>query len=117
MGLQPGLSPLKRAIGLGLLALLASTGGRAVDQPPPGTAVIVRDAAGLRQAIATAQPGTRILLAPGDYAGGLYFSSLHGAPGNPILIGAQDPTKPPILRATENGLQISGAAYLELRDL
>jgi hypothetical protein len=67
--------------------------------------------------VATARPGTRLSLAPGTYEGGLYFSSLHGAPGKPLVIGAADPKRPPVIRATGNGIQISDATYLEIRDL
>src|SRR5437588_8326856 len=66
----------------------------------PGLAadVRVRDAAGLKAALRGAGPGTRVLLAPGEYAGGLFFSNLSGAAGKPIVIGAQDPASPPRIR-------------------
>src|SRR3712207_2637860 len=74
-------------IGLAL-ALLAA-------RPAPGQEVTVRDVAGLRRAVAAARPGTRILLAPGEYPGGLNFSGISGAAGQPVVIGAQDPKDPP----------------------
>jgi hypothetical protein len=86
-------------------------------ESPAAVTVVVRDAASLRAAVATAQPGTRILLAPGTYPGGFHFSQLQGAPGQPIVLGAEDPTQPPVLEGGANGIQLSDPAYLELQDL
>jgi len=77
----------------------------------------VRDAAGLAAALKQAAPGTRVLLAPGDYAGGLLFSGMAGAPGRPIVVGAEDPRNPPRFRGGAESLHLSDVAYLELRDL
>lgn len=40
--------------------------------------VRVKDRPGLERALRSARPGTRILLAPGTYAGGLQIAGLHG---------------------------------------
>lgn len=77
----------------------------------------VRDAAGLRQALAAAGPGTRILLAPGEYAGGLSLRNLHGAAGKPILIAAADPAHPPRITGGNSAFQLSDVSHLELQDL
>ena len=53
--------------------------------------VNVTDDAGLRSAIANARPGDRILLAPGEYAGGMGFGAVQGAEGSPIVIAGADP--------------------------
>ena len=71
----------------------------------------------LRRAIAQATPGARILLAPGEYAGGMYFANVRGAPDQPIVIAAADPARPPRIRGGGASLQFSDAAYLELQDL
>lgn len=77
--------------------------------------VRVRDAEGLRRAVAAARPGTRIEMAPGDYRGGFYFADLRGARGRPIIIAAADAKNPPVI--TGDGLQISEATFVELHDL
>jgi len=79
--------------------------------------VRVTDSAQLRQAVRHARPGTTVLLAPGEYTGGLYFENVRGEPGRPITIAAQDAQKPPVIRGGGTGLHISKAAYLELRGL
>lgn len=102
--------------GVRLLAALWCLGGGAEAAPEPVT-VSVRDAAGLRRAVAKAEPGTRILLAPGEYLGGFSFSNLQGAPGKPIIIAAADPNNPPVIRGRAEGMHLSDATYVELRDL
>lgn len=79
--------------------------------------VMVRDTNQLRQALANARPGARILLASGRYAGGIFFTGLRGAPGRPILVAGADPKNPPVIAGGDTGMQLSDAAYLELRDL
>ncbi len=84
------------------------------------------DAAGFRAAVAAAQPGTRLLLAGGTYAGGFRFSDLRGEPGRPIIIAAADPAQPPVFRDGNNGLNIDdggkiatpeSARHIKLRGL
>ena len=95
--------------------LLVLVAGPALAQPGP--AVGVRDVAGFRRAVAAAGPGTRILLAPGDYPGNFFFQNVHGAAGRPIVLAAADPARPPRLVGKVTCLQFSGASHLELRDL
>ena len=71
---------------LPLLALLALAPAAAAQQ--------VRDTAGLHAAIRAARPGSQILLAPGNYAGGLYVSNTDGTADRPIVIAAADPERP-----------------------
>jgi hypothetical protein len=97
------------ALFLGLLLPLLST-----SQPE---VVRVTNSEQLRQAVRNARPGTTILLAPGEYTGGLYFENVRGEPGKPITIASQDPQKPPIIRGGGEGIHISRAAYLDLRGL
>ncbi len=80
-------------------------------------AVTVRDAAGLRAAVAAAQPGARILLAPGRYPGGFSFSNLRGETNRPVVIAAADPQNPPVIEGGANGMQLSDPAFVELHDL
>jgi hypothetical protein len=67
--------------------------------------------------VASAEPGTRILLQPGVYDGGNYFSNVRGEEGRPVVIAAADPAQKPVIRGGTEGLHFSGVAYLELRDL
>ncbi|MDW8207672.1 MAG: right-handed parallel beta-helix repeat-containing protein [Chloroherpetonaceae bacterium] len=79
--------------------------------------VRVRSVPELRQALAGVRPGTRILIAPGEYSGGLYFANLHGAPGRPIVLAAEDRANPPRFVGGNNVFQFSDVSYFELQDL
>lgn len=71
----------------------------------------------LQRAASNAKPGTRILIAPGTYRGGLSFRRLRGAIGKPIILAAQDAKRPPVFKGGNSGFQFSEPAYLELHDL
>ena len=79
--------------------------------------VAVRDAAEFRAALAATKPGTRLLLAPGNYTGGFHAANLRGEKERPIVIAAADPTQPPVFRDGNNGLHLSNPAYVELHNL
>ncbi|WP_165250430.1 right-handed parallel beta-helix repeat-containing protein [Paludisphaera soli] len=79
--------------------------------------VDVSTPAQLRRAVAEARPGTTIRVAPGRYAGGLYFERLRGEPGAPIVIRGADPKRPPVFEGSSFGFQMSRVAHVELRDL
>ena len=104
-----------RQAALALVLCLVSLGGCLAAQEP--AAVVVSSSLQLRQAVAEAKAGDRILVAPGEYEGGLFFKRLRGEPDRPIVIAAQDPAKPPVIRGGGNGMQLAGPAYVELRDL
>ncbi len=83
----------------------------------PQECITVRTTAELRQAVLQARPGTTILLAPGEYQGGLFFTNIKGEPDKPIVIAAADPNNPPVIKGGGECLHFSEAAYLELRHL
>lgn len=71
----------------------------------------------LRESLNKATPGTRIEIAPGVYEGGVSAGNLRGSASKPIVICASDPQKPPVLKSSGTGLHLSGAEYIELRDI
>ncbi len=93
-----------------LLALLANVAAFATDLP-------VRTAAEFRATVPAAKAGDRILLAPGNYGGGFFFTDLHGEAGQPIVIAAADPAEPPVFSDAKEGLHLSVPAFVELHDL
>lgn len=93
----------------------AIPGATAGDAGSP--AVVVRDGGQLAAALGRAGPGTRILLAPGTYRGGIYAGLLRGAPGRAIVIAALDPRRKPIIRGGGEGMKLADPAHIELRDL
>lgn len=73
------------------------------------TVVRVSNGDELRRALAAARPGTRVLVAPGEYEG-FFVSDLHGASGQPIVVEALDPAHPP---RVNGGVQLSEVSELE----
>lgn len=82
-----------------------------------GADVKVNNAAELRAAVEEARPGTRLMLASGNYGGGFHFANLRGEEGRPIVIAAADSQRPPVFRDGNAGLHLANPAYVELHDL
>lgn len=101
---------------LGLMFCLSATANGQSPQDANGATVEVKSRSGLLEAVGSAKPGTTILLAPGVYEGGLHFKDIKGEAGKPIVIGALDPQRPPVIEGG-SGIQLTDPAYLELRDL
>ncbi len=78
---------------------------------------VVCDRAALIQAVRQAQPGTTVRIAPGQYEGNLFFANLRGTGEAPIIITADDPANPPVFVGGNEGLKLSGVAYVELHHL
>ena len=79
--------------------------------------VKVNGPAELRTAVASAKPGTRLVLAAGNYGAGFHFRNLRGEEKQPIIIAAADPRNPPVFRDGNTGLHLSNPAHVELHNL
>ena len=77
----------------------------------------VRSRQELVDAVNDAKAGTQILIAPGEYRGGLSFRDLQGLPKKPIILAALDPDHPPEIVGGGSCIQLSRPAHVELRDL
>lgn len=93
-----------------IFVCLAPPSARAADMK-------VSNAAELRAALSAAKPGTRVLLAGGNYGGGFQFANLRGEEGQPIVIAAATPENPPVFRDAPVAFHFSNPAYLELHNL
>jgi hypothetical protein len=94
--------------GLLLIALLL---------PPPGD-IRVADSGELRAALKRVRPGGRILLAPGEYEGGVWIEKLNGTKGSPIVIEAADPENPPLFKGRgSEAIHLADCNHLVLRSL
>ncbi len=71
----------------------------------------------LARALRAAKPGTKILVAPGKYAGGLSQAKLRGTKESPIVIAGADAADPPFIEGGGSGLHLSSPEHVELRDL
>ena len=88
-----------------------------ISQKVMATEKSVRTAMEFRDAVATAQPGDRIILAPGNYSGGFHFNGPRGDTNSPVVIAAAEPANPPVFEGGSSGLQFSKAMFLELHNL
>lgn len=79
--------------------------------------VSVSSDAELRAALARAAPGTRILVAPGAYAGGVVASGIRGTESRPVIVAGADPANPPVFRGGSSGWHLTQVEHVELRDL
>lgn len=77
----------------------------------------VKDRDALLSALRSAKPGTTILVAPGNYQGGLSASKLSGEKGKPITVRAADPKQPPVFEGGASGIHLSGCSFVELGHL
>ena len=83
----------------------------------PAEDIRVTNGSELRAAVAGAKPGTRILLAGGDYGAGFQFANLRGEEGRPIVIAAADPKQPAVFHGGNVAIHLSNPAYVELHNL
>lgn len=75
------------------------------------------DRAALVAALASAVPGTTILIQPGTYAGDIQIVDIHGTADAPITITSADPMNPAIIGSAGEGLKFSDAQYLKITSL
>ena len=85
------------------------------EQDIPAVRVANREE--LESAIRVAQPGTTILLAPGNYQGDLTARNLRGTQARPITIAGADHNNPPVFESGRSGLHFIAPHYLTLRNL
>jgi hypothetical protein len=71
----------------------------------------------LARALASAKPGTTILIAPGTYRGGFSARGLAGTKESPIVVAGADPKDPPVIEGGGSGLHLSSPGHLKLRDI
>lgn len=99
-----------------------AAGRRAQDPAPRSEAngsrvVVVSTTAEFRAALSGATPGTVISINPGRYEGNSARRGLTGTAAAPIVIQGRDPRQPPVFVGGSNGLQLSDAQHVTLRDL
>ncbi len=79
--------------------------------------VRVADDAALRQVLRAAQPGTRIVIAPGKYRPEVYAANLKGTAEAPIIIEGADAKDKPLFQGGRQGLHFSDCTHLTLRNI
>ncbi|MDD5055449.1 MAG: S-layer homology domain-containing protein [Candidatus Peribacteraceae bacterium] len=90
---------------------------------PAHPVVLVASREALKAAVASAVPGTTVLVAPGTYAPtniwndqtGLYLHDIHGTSGAWITIRGLDPAHPPVIADTNlDGITVDNCSYLNI---
>ncbi len=71
----------------------------------------------LVRAVRSAKPGTKVLIAPGTYRGGLNFNQLRGAKDNPVVLAASDSKRPPVFEGGASCFHLTDPSYVELNNL
>ncbi len=71
----------------------------------------------LREALTNAKPGDTILIASGDYSGGLHLDTLQGTAQSPIIVSGSDSLAPPLFTGGNSGMHLVRPEHLELRHL
>jgi hypothetical protein len=83
----------------------------------PSSVIDVATTAEFRAAYSTATAGTTISVRPGTYDGGHYRRGMAGTAQAPIVIEGADPARPPVFVGGRDGLQLSDASYVTIRNL
>ena len=76
--------------------------------------VTVRSSDALRSAISQAKPGATILIAPGDYSGGMYFHDVSGSAEAIVTIKGADPGDLPVFKGGRQAMHLADCNYVAL---
>jgi len=85
--------------------------------PVVGEVIQVRDAEGLRAALARARPGTTVTLAPGRYGHGISVGNVSGTKDARIVIAGADDRDPPVFEGGNEAIHLADCNFLTLRNL
>jgi len=109
-------SPICHAF-IGFLALASFCVAEEPHLAASGAPIEVSTRADLIAAVEKAAPGTTILVASGEYRGGLTFEDLQGTDEKPIVIAGKSSKEPPVLVGRTSGIHLVRPAFVELRDI
>lgn len=79
--------------------------------------ISVNNTSQLRPAIGRLEPGDTLLIAPGDYQGGIYFANTSGTEKAPITIRGADPNNPPLFEGGSQAFHLADCSYINLKNL
>jgi len=109
--MKPPPFPWNRAAPAALATFFLQAG------PATGAPVEVNSREALVRALQTAEPGTHLLIAPGEYAGGIAVKGIEGTKEKPIRVAPKDAANPPVFRGGASGLMLSGCSFVVLEGL
>jgi len=79
--------------------------------------VLANNSPQLRSAIRKLQPGDTLLVAPGDYAGGIYLADTSGTKDAPITIRGAEPDNPPLFSGDGQAFHLADCSHIILSNL
>ncbi|MBN2270914.1 MAG: right-handed parallel beta-helix repeat-containing protein, partial [Sedimentisphaerales bacterium] len=79
--------------------------------------ISIDNSAQFRPAITKLKPGDTLLIAPGDYAGGIYLANTSGTKDAPITIRGADPDNPPLFAGGGQAFHLADCSYITLANL
>lgn len=85
--------------------------------PANGVRITVDNSSQLRSAIRKLQPGDTLLIAPGDYAGGIYLADTSGTKDAPITIRGVEPNNPPLFSGGGQAFHLADCSHITLANL
>lgn len=88
-----------------------------LSQNAVAAAVRVGSDAELRRGLAGLRAGDELVIAPGNYRGGVSARGLRGEARRPVIVRGEDPKRPPVFRGGNVGWHLSGCNNVTLRDI
>ncbi len=76
--------------------------------------ITVNSTGALRSAVLRARAGTTILIAPGEYSGGLDFRGVSGTADARIVIRGANPKNPPVFKGGSQAMHLADCNYVTL---
>lgn len=108
---------MSRAAGVLLAGLVIACTALELPEAPRLTRIVGTDEE-LRAALTNLTAGTEVLIAAGEYRGGLWLSGLQGRADAPIVIRGADPAAPPVFTGGgSEAWHLSACSHLTLQDL
>ncbi|MBL7152103.1 MAG: right-handed parallel beta-helix repeat-containing protein [Phycisphaerae bacterium] len=71
----------------------------------------------VRSAIRNLQPGDTLLIAPGNYTGGIHLADTSGTEKAPITICGADPNNPPLFSGGSQAIHLADCSYITISNL
>ncbi len=105
------LAPVPGAVAAGVVALLLHA------SPAAAAELKVASDEELRAAVARLRAGDTLLVAPGEYRGGLSLRGLEGTAKAPTVIAGSDPNNPPVFVGGGTAWQFSDCIHLTVRSI
>jgi len=89
----------------------------AVSATAEAGGIRVSSSSQLRSATQGLKPGEVLLIAPGDYAGGIYAGGVCGTEGAPIIIRGAEPDNPPVFTGGSQAFHLADCRYVTLANI